>query len=93
MMSTKPSQNQVFLGNFVHSKSLGELEYLHNAAICVDSTGRIVTIEPDCNQQKALEIVCAELGWGLDNVAITVARDGRQFFFPGFIGEWLTPQI
>jgi len=90
-MCPKPSKNQVFLGNFVHSKSLDELEYLHNAAICVDSTGKIITIEPNCNQQKALEILFARLGWGLDDVAVTVARDGLQFFFPGFIGEWLTP--
>ncbi|KAI0393875.1 guanine deaminase [Xylariaceae sp. FL0594] len=84
-MYPKQSKNQLFLGNFVHSKSLGELEILHNAAVCVDSTGTILTVERDCNQQKALEIVCAGLGWDLEDVAITVARDGRQFFFPGFI--------
>ncbi|KAI1814485.1 guanine deaminase [Poronia punctata] len=85
MAYPKQGRNQVFLGNFVHSSSLGQLEYLHNAAVCVDATGTIITVERDCNQQKALEILCSKLGWGLDDVAITVARDGRQFFFPGFV--------
>ncbi|KAI1173890.1 guanine deaminase [Nemania sp. FL0916] len=78
-------KNQVFLGTFVHSKSLGELEYLHNAAVCVDASGKIVAIEPNCNQQKAVETLYAGLGWTLDDVSVTVARDSRQFFFPGFI--------
>ncbi|RYC65834.1 hypothetical protein CHU98_g404 [Xylaria longipes] len=85
MTTPKPGKNQVFLGTFIHSKSLGELEYLHNAAVCVDASGKIVAIEPHCNQQKAVETLYAGLGWSLDNVAISVARDGRQFFFPGFI--------
>ncbi|KAI0879430.1 guanine deaminase [Hypoxylon argillaceum] len=79
------AKNQVFIGTFIHSKSLGELEYLHNAAVCVDASGKIVAIEPNCNQQKAVETVYAKLGWGLDNVAVTVARDANQFYFPGFI--------
>ncbi|KAI3329414.1 guanine deaminase [Xylariaceae sp. AK1471] len=85
MTSPKPGKNQVFFGTFIHSKSLNELEYVHNAAICVDATGKIVAVEPDCNQQKAVETLYVRLGWGLDNVAITVARDARQFYFPGFI--------
>jgi guanine deaminase len=78
----------VFFGTFVHSKSLGELEYVHNAAICVDAAGKIVAVEPNCGQQKAVETLYARLGWGLDNVAITVARNERQFYFPGFIGKY-----
>ncbi|KAI8623876.1 guanine deaminase [Xylariaceae sp. FL1651] len=85
MTLSKQSKNQVFFGTFIHSKKLGELEYLHNAAICVDASGKIVAVEPKCNQQKAVETLYTKLGWGLDDVAITVARDGRQFYFPGFI--------
>ncbi|KAI1757270.1 guanine deaminase [Xylaria castorea] len=85
MTPSQPGKNQVFFGTFIHAKSLGELEYLHNAAICVDVSGKIVAIEPDCNQQKAVETLYAGLGWSLDAVAISVARDHRQFFFPGFI--------
>ncbi|GAP85986.1 putative guanine deaminase [Rosellinia necatrix] len=79
-----PPRNQVFLGTFVHSKTLGELEYLHNTAICVDASGKITAVEANCDQQKALETLYAKLGWSPDDLAITVARDG-QFFFPGFI--------
>ncbi|KAI1329591.1 guanine deaminase [Xylariaceae sp. FL0255] len=86
MMSLAPSsKNQVFFGSFIHCKELGELEYIHNAAVFVDGSGTIVAIEPNCNQQKAVETVYAKLGWSLDDVAITAARDGRQFYFPGFI--------
>ncbi|KAF2965243.1 hypothetical protein GQX73_g8321 [Xylaria multiplex] len=63
---------------------LNELEYLHNAAVCVDRLGKIVAVETDCNQQKAIETVYTRLGWSLDNVSVTLARAG-QFFFPGFV--------
>jgi guanine deaminase len=83
------AKNQVFFGTFIHAKSLGELEYLHNAAVCVDASGKIVAVETNCNQQKAVETVYARLGWSLDNVTVTVARDANQFYFPGFIGrQW-----
>ncbi|KAI0164676.1 guanine deaminase [Xylariaceae sp. FL1272] len=85
MASSGKLKNQVFLGTIIYSKQLNELVYTHNAAVCVDVTGKIVAIEPNCNQQKAVETVYAKLGWSLDDVAITVARDGRQFYFPGFI--------
>lgn len=80
-------RNQVFFGTFVHSKTLGELEYLHNAAVYVDASGKIVAIETNCSQQKAAETLYAGLGWSLDSVAVTVARDARQFYFPGFVGR------
>lgn len=41
-----PPPNQVFIGTFIHSKALDELEYLHNTAVFVDgSTGKIVAVE------------------------------------------------
>ncbi|KAI0555224.1 guanine deaminase [Xylaria curta] len=85
MTPSQRGKNQVFFGTFIHAKNLGELEYLHNTAVCVNASGKIVAIEPNCNQQKAVETVYARLGWSLDTVAISVARDHRQFFFPGFI--------
>ncbi|KAI1190674.1 guanine deaminase [Nemania serpens] len=78
-------RDQVFFGTFVHSKNLGELEYLHNAAVCVDASGKIVAIEANCSQQKAAETLYARLGWSLNSVAVTVTRSGRQFYFPGFV--------
>ncbi|KAI0409563.1 guanine deaminase [Xylaria palmicola] len=85
MTVSQPGVNRVFLGTFVHAKSLGELEFLHNTAICVDASGKIVAVQKDCNQQKAVETLYAGLGWSLEDVAVTMARDGCQFFFPGFI--------
>ncbi|KAI0191605.1 guanine deaminase [Astrocystis sublimbata] len=85
MTLSRVKKNQVFLGTFIHPRRFGELEILHNAAICVDTSGTIVAIQPDCNQQKAVETLSGGFGWSLEDVAITVSRDARQFFFPGFI--------
>ncbi|KAI0914669.1 guanine deaminase [Ustulina deusta] len=85
MTLPKLDTNQVFFGTFIHSKSLGELEYLHNTAVCVDTSGKIVAVEADCNLQKAVETLYDRLGWSPDDVVITEARDKREFFFPGFI--------
>lgn len=87
MTLPKLDKNQAFFGTFIYSKSLGELEYLHNAAVCVDTTGKIVAIEPNCNQQKAVETLYARLGWSLDDITVTMSWDKRQFFFPGFVGR------
>jgi guanine deaminase len=76
----------VFLGSFVHSKSQDELEYLHNAAVCVDENGIIVAIEPNCGQSRAEERLYPRLGWSRGDVTIRTAREG-EFFFPGFIGK------
>ncbi|KAI2635526.1 guanine deaminase [Xylaria nigripes] len=89
MSLPKPAKNQVFFGNFIHSKNLGELEYLHNTAICVDASGTIVAVEVGCSQQKALEILSGRLGWGLDDATVTVIRGEHQFYFPGFIDAHL----
>lgn len=80
-----PTTNSLFIGNFIHSKSLDDLEYFHNTALFVDGKGVIVAIEPDCNQKKAEETIFPKLGWNEENVSIHVAKE-HQFFFPGFIG-------
>jgi len=78
-------RNKVFLGLFVHSKALDELEYLHETAVFVDTSGTIVAVEKDCNEEKVRETVLARLGWDAADVEVVKARGG-QFFFPGFIG-------
>ena len=95
MAQTAP--NALYLGSFIHSKSLTELEYLHNTAIFVDSKGLIVHIEGDCDQKRAEDAFIPRLGWTVGEVSIRVAKEG-QFFFPGFIGLspflstfWLQP--
>ncbi|KAI0483299.1 guanine deaminase [Xylariaceae sp. FL0804] len=77
-------RNHLFLGTFIHSKTLAELEYLHDTAVCVDASGRIVAVEPGCDQEGAVSTLYGRLGWSPDDVAVTVAGPG-QFFFPGFI--------
>jgi guanine deaminase len=76
---------KLFLGSFVHSKALDELEYLHNAAVAVDEKGTIVAVERECDEVRARETVLPRLGWGEADVEVVKARDG-QFFFPGFVG-------
>ncbi|KAJ4294901.1 hypothetical protein N0V88_005140 [Collariella sp. IMI 366227] len=81
-------RNKLFLGSFVHSKTLDELDYLHDTAVCVDRTGTIVAVERDCDEPKARDAVFPRLGWGEDDVEVVRAREG-QFFFPGFIDTHL----
>jgi guanine deaminase len=72
----------LYLGRFVHSKSLDELETLH--ALFVDQAGKIVGVEKEASEdgyKAALE----KLGWNLEDVVIVQSTDD-QFFFPGFIG-------
>ncbi|ROT40736.1 guanine deaminase [Sodiomyces alkalinus F11] len=76
--------NKLFLGNFVHSKTREELEYLHSAGVFVDTTGVIVAIEPECDLAKAREHVFPRLGWESEHVQVVACKPG-QFFFPGFI--------
>ncbi|KAH8680968.1 guanine deaminase [Xylariales sp. PMI_506] len=84
-MSTSATvRNQLFLGSFIHSKKLDELEYLHDVAVFVDGHGKIVAVERDCDREKAEGVVYAKLGWDIAGVEVHTCKDG-QFFFPGFI--------
>ncbi|KAI0514860.1 guanine deaminase [Xylaria bambusicola] len=85
MTLPKLAKNQVFFGTFVHAKRLGELEILQNTAVCVDTSGKIVAVEANCNQQKAVETLYAGLGWSLEDISVTLCSDTQQFFFPGFV--------
>lgn len=86
MAPAKNNKNQLFLGSFIHSKKLDELEYLHDTAVCVDVSGKIVAVEPECDQKKAEETLYAKLGWDAASVEVRACKNG-EFFFPGFIGE------
>ncbi|KAK3294085.1 uncharacterized protein B0H64DRAFT_325976 [Chaetomium fimeti] len=77
-------RNKLFLGLFIHSTALNELEYLHNTAVCVDGKGTIVAVEKDCDEDKAKQTVFPRLGWVEAEVEVVKAEEG-QFFFPGFI--------
>ncbi|KAG6353974.1 hypothetical protein INS49_004945 [Diaporthe citri] len=63
-MSATPPPNQVFIGTFIHSKALDELEYLHHTAVFVEgSTGTIVAIERECDHTRTLDETFNRLGW------------------------------
>ena len=79
------TMKSLFLGSFIHSKSLDVLEYLHDTAVFVDEKGVIVAIERDCDLKKAEETIYPKLGWTRSDVTVRTAKPG-QFFFPGFIG-------
>ena len=86
MASTGNQKDKLFVGTFIHSKKLDELEYLHDTAVCVDRSGKIVAVESQCDRRRAEETLYTRLGWHAPDVEVTVAEDG-QFFFPGFIGK------
>lgn len=93
------SPNQLFLGTFICSTSLDELEYLHDAAVFVEgSTGRIVAVEKECERARAISEVFVRLGWNEAETKIfditsssptagrtKQERKGVKFFFPGFV--------
>lgn len=87
MAPPAPPQKTVYLGTFIHSKDLGNLEYLHNAAVFVDEHGTIVAIDKQCDQAKAEETVFPKLGWSNTQAVVRAAKPD-QFFFPGFIGKF-----
>lgn len=87
-MASLPTRNQLLLGTFVHSKSRRELDIVHNAAIAVDTNGKIAAVQRECGSvEAAKEQALNKLGWNATDIDIYVCRDG-QFFFPGFIGEY-----
>lgn len=79
--TTTQPKPKIFTGTFIHSKSRTELEYLHDAVVCVDEAGVIVSVTRDATVEKVRE----SLGWGSQDVEIHASKEG-QFFFPGFIG-------
>lgn len=86
------SKPAVYLGTFIHSKSLTEIDILNDAAIFVDEQGKIVAIEKDIKDVDGALSVCPKLGWETDEV-IARACGREQFFFPGFIGLSLKANI
>ncbi|EPQ65037.1 Bgt-1246 [Blumeria graminis f. sp. tritici] len=87
MDDTKSNQplKGIFIGDFIHCRSLDDLEFLVDTAVCVDEKGWIVMVEREVSDQiKAKKILLPRLSWKEDEVIFKVACKG-QFFFPGFI--------
>ncbi|KAK2595958.1 hypothetical protein QQS21_006488 [Conoideocrella luteorostrata] len=84
-LSSEPKKFQILLGTFVHSKSRTELDYLHNAAVAVDTRGQIAAIARDCRSMSdAKDAVLRQTGWKASEADVVECEEG-QFFFPGFI--------
>ncbi|KAH8802885.1 hypothetical protein F5884DRAFT_488521 [Xylogone sp. PMI_703] len=84
MAASAPPRKALYMGTFVHCKDLDHLEFLHNAAVCVDEKGTIVAVDKDCDRSKAEQTLFPKLGWSTENVTVRAAKSD-QFFFPGFI--------
>ncbi|KAF4966191.1 hypothetical protein FSARC_6075 [Fusarium sarcochroum] len=78
-------KKQVFVGTFISSKSPKELNYHHNALVCVDGEGRIVKVDTEGGSTDQIEKrLLRILDWQVSEVDIHIAKPG-EFFFPGFI--------
>lgn len=70
----------IYVGTFIHSVSLAELQVLKRSAVAVDDeSGKILLVEHPV-QASMLEMWAKEAG-----TTIVEAGPG-QFFFPGLIG-------
>lgn len=79
-----PPLKTIFIGPFVHCKSLDELDICEHGAIGVDENGVIAFIERDVGGQDA-DSVATKHGW-VNPKVVKIYDTG--FFFPGFIGTF-----
>jgi len=86
MAASASIPNTIYLGAFVHSISLSELEICDKGAIGVDSNGVIQFVERDIELAQVEE---KHAEWK-DAKVVKVGENG--FFFPGFIGTYFPSQ-
>ncbi|OCK73284.1 guanine deaminase [Lepidopterella palustris CBS 459.81] len=79
MASVLSLKKTIYLGPFVHSQSLAELEICTQGAIGVDEKGTIAFVERDVTEAIA---VAKHEGW--ESAELVRVQD-NGFFFPGFI--------
>jgi len=86
-MAENTLQRTVYLGTFVHSKSLEVLEIRQRTAIFVDENGKILAVEKDVADSEAARGFFSRLGWSEEEGKTSIHEcHGEEFFFPGFIG-------
>lgn len=73
-------EKTLYVGTFIHSISLTELEICEKGVIGVDEKGKIAFIEREGRGEK-------KEGWEAAKV-VRIRGEGVGFFFPGFIGEF-----
>ncbi|PSN72100.1 guanine deaminase [Corynespora cassiicola Philippines] len=79
MAASAPIPKTIYLGAFVHSVSLSELEICERGAIGVDEAGLIQFVERGVED---VEILKGKEGWGSAEI---VSVEGDGWFFPGFV--------
>lgn len=80
-MAEQPTRRRAFYGTLVHSLSLTEIEYVHDALLGVDEAGRIAFVERSVQAEQVEERLEAH-GWTGENVQrIELKRD--EFLMPG----------
>ena len=84
--SKPPLRPTVYSGTFLHSTSLGTVEVIENSIVGVDEHGVIQFVERDVSEDDLATLVNEKHGWGKIRV-VRGRRNGRCFWFPGFIGE------
>lgn len=83
--SRVPSQNKIFLGRLVHSKSLKELEILPNAAVGVERDGRIAFI----HRFESKDELQREFARRDPSRVSMIHLKPSQFLFPGMVDTHL----
>jgi guanine deaminase len=86
MAASAPVKATLYVGAFVHSTSLKELELQERGVIGVDDKGVIAFVERNVEDVSRIKEKYADF----KAAEIVEVKDG--FFFPGFIGTYLRPQ-
>lgn len=86
MDELKTLRGSIYVGAFIHCKTLQQLEICDNSAIGVDEHGVIQFVERDAPDAHA---IARARGWAYYGV---VRASSTQFFFPGFVGELRDPK-
>lgn len=86
MAASAPISKTIYVGSFVHSKSLTELDVCEKGAIGVDEEGVIRYVERGGEGVEVLQKVQEKEGGWRDAEVVKIRGNG--FFFPGFVGMY-----
>ncbi|CAG8651547.1 15519_t:CDS:2 [Cetraspora pellucida] len=74
--------SKIFYGTLIHSLSLTELEFIHNALLGVDNRGKIAFLERNVSNEQTLRDIIKKWEATEDKV---VRLTNQQFLLPGFV--------
>jgi guanine deaminase len=89
MATRTPLRRTVYIGTFLHSASLGDIEVSERTAIGVDEEGIITFIEKNLTDEQTILRCIEGNGWDAGEYDLVQAPEGDgviRFWFPGFIG-------